>query len=936
MTVDFKVEMKDATVADRADHANTAQSGSGSSARQQVSAKAKTYLEDHGVQPILQSMVHQLLAQQPQNPIKYMMDYLSCQLPEPAAPDDAPKATEEKKVEAEKLPKQDAIEDPPNHFAAIDGLGDQEYPGFPADECPESMPDLSRHFSLMTDVLKKDPGVWERLRDKTSSDGVPFAKCIKTGMDNRGHPMIKTIGLFAGSEDSYRMFKDVIDPIIKARHNGYEVDATHPTNLDYHTVSDQEVDPTGEYIISVKVRATRNVRGLKLLPAISKTERREVERVVSKGLLDLPDELQGQYYPLAFSQSYAPRSGGMSHDEEVMLKEKGFLFQEPDSVLLLSSGIGREWPDARGVFLSVEENVHVTVNEDDHICITTVSDQPKADLKETFTRFCKVEDTIHKALLSEGYDYMHNEHLGYLSTCPSRIGTAMHVYVLVKLPLLSACKDFKEMCKILRLQARGGIGHGLGSGTLDITNMDVLGSSEVDQVNSVMVGVSKLVMLEKKLKAGESLEDMLSMAVKGLDKTEEKEDSRIADRPTLEVHAPLRDFSVVPGLGSDEYPGFPTDLCLEPVPDFTGHHSLMVDVLKNDKDMYDKLSKKQTTQGVSLAKVIKPGMDNKGHPMIKTVGMVAGDAECYDVFKDLFDKVMDIRHGGFPADAKHSTDLDYSRVSSTPIDPSGKYVIWTRVRGGRNLAGLQMAPSITKEARREVERVGVKALVQFAGDVEGDYYPLVSSGSYVPKPFGMSEEEEALLLNKGYLFEEPDSSFQLSCGIGRHWPDARGVFLNSEETIMVWINEEEHFKLTAQRSSSDLKETFTQFCKLEAGLAGQLKSEGYEYMHHERLGFLASNPSNVGTGMRASVFAKLPELTAHPDKIKDICKSQGITLRAATGMMEVPWDEDDLQSVWELSTSSRLGTSEVESVSALIEGCALVVEMETKLENGES
>merc|ERR1719161_1370183 len=150
----------------------------------------------------------------------------------------------------------------------------------------------------------------------------------------------------------------------------------------------------------------------------------------------------------------------------------------------------------------------------------------------------------------------------------------------------------------------------------------------------------------------------------------------------------------------------------------------MADVLRNNEQLYERLYAKQTSLGVSFADVIKPGLDNKGHPMIKTVGMVAGDAECYDVFKELFDKVIDIRHGGFPADAKHSTDLDYSRVSSTPIDPSGKYVIWTRVRGGRNLAGLQMAPSITEEARREVERVGVKALIQFAGDVEGDYYPL--------------------------------------------------------------------------------------------------------------------------------------------------------------------------------------------------------------------
>ena len=39
-------------------------------------------------------------------------------------------------------------------YASMPGLGDEEYPGFPADVCPDAMPDLSEHASIMTDVLK--------------------------------------------------------------------------------------------------------------------------------------------------------------------------------------------------------------------------------------------------------------------------------------------------------------------------------------------------------------------------------------------------------------------------------------------------------------------------------------------------------------------------------------------------------------------------------------------------------------------------------------------------------------------------------------------------------------------------------------------------------------------------------------------------------------
>merc|ERR550514_2459422 len=104
------------------------------------------------------------------------------------------------------------------------------------------------------------------------------------------------------------------------------------------------------------------------------------------------------------------------------------------------------------------------------------------------------------------------------------------------------------------------------------------------------------------------------------------------------------------------------------MPDQSGHNSIMADVLKKNPSIYASLKDKKTAKGVSLAACIKTGMDNKGHPMIKTVGMTAGDEESYETFKELFDPVIDLRHGGYAADAKHPTDLDVSKLSPTTID----------------------------------------------------------------------------------------------------------------------------------------------------------------------------------------------------------------------------------------------------------------------------
>ena len=70
-------------------------------------------------------------------------------------------------------------------------------------------------------------------------------------------------------------------------------------------------------------------------------------------------------------------------------------------------------------------------------------------------------------LKEEGYDFMHNDHLGYILTCPSNLGTGLRAGAMVKLPLLSARKDFKTVLKVtgrvrFRAQDEDYVGLGLG------------------------------------------------------------------------------------------------------------------------------------------------------------------------------------------------------------------------------------------------------------------------------------------------------------------------------------------------------------------------------------------------------------------------------------------------------------------------------------------
>jgi len=238
-------------------------------------------------------------------------------------------------------------------------------------------------------------------------------------------------------------------------------------------------------------------------------------------------------------------------------------------------------------------------------------------------------------------------------------------------------------------------------------------------------------------------------------------------------------------------------------PDLTEHANFMTDVLKREPDLYDKLKGRKTASGITLVDVIKTGMDNRGHPHIKTCGIVAGDEESYTTFKELFDPIISDRHNGYAADAKQPTNLDIGKLSKTDIDPFNKYVLTSRVRTGRSLRGFKLPPTIGFMERRKLEAMAVKGLMSMTGELKGDYFPLNGSRSYGPKPNGMTSDKETELRTKGNLFQEPDSTLLLASGMGRHWPDGRGVFHNEGANLFVWVGEEDHLRIVSMQGTRE-------------------------------------------------------------------------------------------------------------------------------------
>ncbi|TMW63192.1 hypothetical protein Poli38472_002133 [Pythium oligandrum] len=344
------------------------------------------------------------------------------------------------------------------------------------------------------------------------------------------------------------------------------------------------------------------------------------------------------------------------------------------------------------------------------------------------------------------------------------------------------------------------------------------------------------------------------------------------------------------------------------------HRSLMAKHLS--PEIYSKLKDRVTASGYTLDQAIQTGIDT---PHLG-VGIVAGDEESYVAFKELMDLVIEGWHGYKPGDT-HKTDIDANKLKNGKIPD--RYVISTRIRSGRSVRGLALPPGTTRGERREVERVLAKALSNLTGDLKGKYYPLAK----------MTKQEEQQLIDDHFLFQKPGGGTLLTnAGAARDWPDGRGIFHNDQKTFLVWVNEEDHMRVIAMEDGGDVKRVFDRWSRGVSDVEQVVKGEGREYMYDEHLGFVCTCPSNLGTGLRASVMIKLPYLAQNSDRFYDLCDSLGLQARGSKGEHSPPGPG----GVYDVSNKARIGFSEVELVQTMVDGVWKLIELEEDLKAGKS
>lgn len=360
------------------------------------------------------------------------------------------------------------------------------------------------HKSLMSKVLT--PEIFAALKDVKSSKGYTFSNVIMTGVVT---PHLG-VGCTAGDEECWELFKDLFYPVIKGWHNYDASTQTHPSDLDPSKLvfSDEQKAMFNEYVASTRIRAARNISGYSLPCGTNDADRAAVEEVLKQTFSGLEGELSGTYYEL----------GGMTDEQRDFLLNKGFLFQIPSARnLLTGAGAARSWPNNRGIFHNEAQTALCWVNEEDHCRI--ISMEMGGDISSVFTRFCALSDAIKKSAEANNTKLMWSENLGYLGTCPSNLGTGLRASVMVKLEKFNSLMEgdneedkqlLEEVCGAFDLQPRGSAGeHSAAVGAkFDVSNKQRLGFSEVQLVQKMIDGVTKVLEFEKMLAAGSTPADV--------------------------------------------------------------------------------------------------------------------------------------------------------------------------------------------------------------------------------------------------------------------------------------------------------------------------------------------------------------------------------------------------------------------------------------------
>lgn len=217
-------------------------------------------------------------------------------------------------------------------------------------------------------------------------------------------------------------------------------------------------------------------------------------------------------------------------------------------------------------------------------------------------------------------------------------------------------------------------------------------------------------------------------------------------------------------------------------------------------------------------------------------------------------------------------------------------VISTRIRFARNLREYPFPCRLTDDKKREVASI-VKSAVLDGHSAISDRFEYIQMSE-------LTQEEAVSLVERHLVSPEFISERQ-----------GRGLLLLDDESVSIMINEEDHIRIQVISQGMSLDSTYDLADKIDTLLDEQLN-----FAFNDKLGYLTQCPTNIGTGMRASLMLHLPSLkeSGAMGRISASLSKLGLVIRGMYGEGTEP-----KAAIYQLSNQVTLGISEQEAINNL-------------------
>lgn len=220
----------------------------------------------------------------------------------------------------------------------------------------------------------------------------------------------------------------------------------------------------------------------------------------------------------------------------------------------------------------------------------------------------------------------------------------------------------------------------------------------------------------------------------------------------------------------------------------------------------------------------------------------------------------------------------------------GDVVISTRIRLARNLRDYPFPNKLSLEMKKKIDNLVKDAILRGNSAIANRF-------SYVDMS-KLNNIESVSLVERHLVSPEFISN-----------PEGRGLLLLDDESISIMINEEDHIRIQVMENGLDLNSAYDIAEKID-----RLLDEQLDFAYDESLGYLTQCPTNLGTGMRASIMLHLPALQecGSMTRISKNLSKLGLTIRGAYGEGTEP-----VGAMYQLSNQVTLGISEKEAINNL-------------------